>query len=205
ADEITSQVYNMEPNANETFSASSDWADPSGWMLHEGAGTNIWVLPRFGGYKNVLEMYDNTSTEYTDVYRDFSQSQTSGTVYATMMAKQIDQSQEAFAMAAGIGFVAKFSFNSSGTFAYGSSGSSYDSGVAYEANRWYTFKLSFDSGPEKYSVWYWNETTLSWVTIVNDVNFYQSTGTLTRIHMQGNIVSTGTVLVSAIDYSWADG
>ncbi len=201
-DELISQVYNLVPNAYETFSTSPDFGDPSGWTVTEPLNTSIRVLPRFNGYKKVVEMFDNSSSDMVDMKNGFS-NQVSGTAYVTLMTTTENTTFE-FSINGASGYGVSLYFNQTGTICYASGGATFDSGIYYETNKWYTFKIDFDCSVNEYSVWYWDETSFSWVSIALDVNLYVYSATLYQTWIHSSLIKQA-LYIAALDYSWSSG
>lgn len=202
--EIVSQVYNLEPNAYEIFSSSPDWENPSAWTVSAPTNTQITVLPRFGGYRKVVQFYDNDTTNYCQMYRGIG-SRTSGTYYITALMATTNNTN-AIGLAAASGWAIGFGFNASGTFYYSTTGSvSINTGVVYEIGKWYTFKITFDCATWKYTLWYWNDTTLNWVTLANSVDFVYHFSPIINTLITSGVYYKGSFYVAALDYSWATG
>ncbi|NVM04457.1 MAG: hypothetical protein HWN67_19190, partial [Candidatus Helarchaeota archaeon] len=204
-DEIVSQVYNLEPNAWETFSSSPDFGNPTGWTTIEPADTYIQVLPRFGGHKKVVELYDNTSSDFCSIQYGFG-AQTSGTYYLTAMTTK-ENMTAALDVSGVAGIAASIGYRDNGQFFYVNGASYPDSGIIYEVNKWYTFKVTFDCGPDTYSAWYWDETSQNWSVITLNSNFRLAQVNVQNyyFHSGGIIANNGSFYVAAVDSSWETG
>ncbi len=200
-DELISQIYNLEPYAWETFSSSTDWGNPSGWTVQELSDTSVRVLPRFGGHKKVVELYDNSSTNWCYIQHDFS-NQVNGTYYITTMTTSPD-TYNGISVTGANGYAVSVAFNSSGTFYYGHSSGYSDSGIPYEANKWYTFKINFDCSIDQYSAYFWDDTNLNWSIITENTGFRNVQTTVYRFHIESaGPQANKAFYVAAIDNSW---
>ncbi|MFX1450472.1 MAG: hypothetical protein ACFFCM_06505 [Promethearchaeota archaeon] len=203
-DELVSQVYNLEPNARETFSSSPDFGYPSSWTVREPSDTNVRVLPRFFGYKKVVEFFDNTSTDYCGIEYDFT-GKINGTYLVTAMTTTKNLNACVGGLVGSNGFAVSIGFQDNGNI-YFVNGTSYlDSGISYEVNKWYTFKIKFDCILDTYSAWFWNDTSLDWDIITQNSNFRETQTTIFKYWIVGSIIDIGTFYVAAIDESWAIG
>ncbi|TFF89529.1 MAG: hypothetical protein EU549_00220, partial [Promethearchaeota archaeon] len=62
--EIVSQVYNLTTYAWETFSSDTDWQNPdTNWVTTEPGWRWVEILPRYSGYRKVVEFRDTASDD----------------------------------------------------------------------------------------------------------------------------------------------
>ncbi|NVM04167.1 MAG: hypothetical protein HWN67_17680, partial [Candidatus Helarchaeota archaeon] len=206
SDELISQIYNLKPQASETFSSTADWEDPNGWTSTERPNTNIRVLPRFGGYKKIVEMYDNSTTgDYCDISSTYS-SKTSGTFYITVMTTTKNTTL-AIALTGFGGYATSIGFFKNGSIYYHDSptGDPHDSGIQYEINKWYTFKVTFNCTSDKYSAWVWDENPQDWAVVGLDIDFVVAQGYVDKTWIHTSGTDKGAFYIAAMDYSWEIG
>ncbi len=208
-DEMVSQMYDMEPHAWETFSADPDFGKPTtNWEVNEFGTGKITVLPRYEGFKKVVQFFDPAASPSDYVFMNSSFSDlTEGTMYFIWWIKAAPTGIEPYAYLEVTedltgGF--KFSFGPNNKWYYWD-GSWKNTNVDYEANTTYFMKATFNCSTDKFSVYHWNETTLSWNTIISNFSFSGNANCINNFKFGTVTNAIATMYLAAVDTSWASG
>lgn len=212
-DPINCMIYDQYRDCWENFSNDADGGNPdTNWVTLEPGSTSVEVLSSFANFKKVVKIYDNDGAQKASITHTFTAGQASGTVYLISAADQTNKSLRILNLLDQLGFPCiTIGFYNTGTFFYYDGVGITDSTIPYSANVMYIFKIEFECGAgaykglaaDKYNAYYWNGS--SWSAICLNKDTRTNANTIDDIYIDTYVADTGTMYVSAVDYSWASG
>lgn len=183
---------------------NADWDPVNGPIMHDDseAGQTFTLLDEYEGFLKVGRMVDASPTN--DSMMGYAWDVTgvglaSGTCYMITRVAQTD-SQFVVLLFAPIGQANYIEYGANGNFWVDGGGFAQDTGVSYEADTWYTFKINWDNaGAGHFYAWVFING--AWVQLANDMPFMDSGIDPIMIFFWSLNPSLGTFYMAAVDSS----